>query len=93
MKVVKILLGLIFGAWSLGTLVLGIRDLEAPAFSPRGLGNLAAVVGGAAILACLSAWSFQSAFRRRARSQDEFKEKNAASTDEPQSSVPPDQLP
>ena len=82
MKVMKTLLGLLFGAWAIGTLVLGLSDLKAPISSSAGLSNLAAVVGATAILAMISAWSFQSAFRKPQRSQDEREESNATNTEQ-----------
>ena len=91
MNVVKILMGLFFGAWAVGVLVLGVGDLKAPLSSSLGLFKLAAVVAPSGILALMSVWCFQSAFRERDPSADETDTVDVANSDQPQSPISSDQ--
>jgi hypothetical protein len=67
MKALKILFGLIFGAWAIGSLVLGLEnDWAQMDLSARGLSTIGSLVAVVGIFALFSVWSFQSAFRKPA---------------------------
>jgi len=72
MKVFKILLGTLFGAWAIASLVGGLRERGAMLdLSPRGLSEIGALVAAVGMLTVFSLWSFQSAFRKPAPAPQE----------------------
>lgn len=64
MKIFNFALGMIFGAWSIGTLVLGVKGMTTPASTTAGLYELSTSAGAFAMLALCSVWSFQIAMRK-----------------------------
>jgi hypothetical protein len=68
MKLFKILLGTLFGAWALSILVAMIKNHWVEMnMSTRGVTEIAAHVAALGTLTLVSVWSFQSAFRKRVR--------------------------
>lgn len=64
MKIFNFALGMFFGAWAIGTLVLGIQAMATPATTTAGLYELSTSAGAFAMLALCSMWSFQIAMRK-----------------------------
>ena len=62
MKIINLLIGLFFGVWAIGTLILGIVDLNSPLSSGAGVTSVGATLGATAMLGLVSLWSFQNAF-------------------------------
>ena len=91
MKLVKILLGLLFGACAVVSLVEGLGKLKAPLSSTGGLGGLGVVVAAFGTWALFSAWSFQSAFPKRTTPEDGIETADATNSQQPQGPATPDQ--
>ena len=73
MKVVKILLGVIFGIWAISALALGIKDNHDKFdFSIRGITEIAVLVSVFSMLVVFSIWFFQSAFKKKMPLQTEI---------------------
>lgn len=71
MKLFKILLGVFFGLWAIGTVVGAlVNERDKWKLNAWGLTDIAALVGAAAMLALFSAWSFESAFKKPADEKD-----------------------
>jgi hypothetical protein len=71
MKVFKILLGVLFGGWALGTLVLDLGSRFGANAPSRGMSDVAALAAVVGALTLFSVWSFQSAFRKPANASEE----------------------